>query len=134
MNRAEFLAGVLGDADVMWAVITANVKIAGPWARGDGYDLAEGCAYCTGRRVSGGAWHTVASVTAENRCACGQERSADPVPCAECGEREGLRVFAASVRGVERRFEDRATAEAWCDATLRACDWLIVTRDTPDGG
>lgn len=128
MNRAEFVAVVLGDADVMWAAITANVKIAGPWARGCGSDLGEGRTYRTGRTVAGGAWLTIASVWPVVRCKSGHDRSVNQQFCPVCGLGVATEMFVAQALGSEVTVSRRPEAESWCDQRLRDDGWLVANR------
>lgn len=101
MTRPTLIAAVLADPDALWAILTADVKVAGPWERRaewsvrkrpDGNEVVEALFVRT-------AWDDKPWTTRDGSCA-----------------------YTPS-------FATRAEAEAWCDEQLRKAGWLLATEE-----
>ena len=97
---------VLTDPDALWAVLTSNVRIMGPWKRTKdeserlAHDFAD-----NGYECGHGSW---ATVTRRRRNKADVWRTSGP-----------------GTEGME--FPTRAEAEAWCDERLRADGYLLAS-------
>lgn len=112
MNKQEILTAALADPDVLWAILTADVKVAGPWRRTVKASERVTADYMdNGYDCSHGSWAQV--VPARQNKVNGWRFVVDGVKCAW--------------------FADRTEAEAACDAQLRAAGWLLATGEVERG-
>ena len=120
---------VLTDPDALWAVLTSEVNVAGPWERRGGVSR---------RDLPGGAegrWNTPAVVEDIERCKSRHENPYDSAYCPECGKRTNVTMFLANTAcsAQDEILATRAEAEAWCDAKLREAGWLLVEEEAQGG-
>ena len=97
MDNAQLLAAVLANPDVLWAVLTADVKVAGPWA-GEGNRF----------RRAAGRQLPIASVM-------------------RLGYGPTFQAFADRDCTPAYPGMTREAAESWCDAQLLAAGWLLAS-------
>lgn len=128
MTPQEILTAALSNPDVLWAILTADVKVAGPWER-DGDSR---------RAFSGGGqgrWDAPAVVAEVLRCKNGHENPYDTDYCPECGKRTNVTMYLAFsvVAETDTVHRSRAEAESWCDAQLREAGWLLASGEVERG-
>lgn len=103
MTRAELITAVLADPDMAWAVLTAEIKVAGPWETVP---------------LRGGPIRRRRSPTTQV-VSC-YERGGNVFTTQAGGPIEWPKPFPGSL----------AEAEAWLDAHLKANGWLLAS-ETP---
>jgi len=106
VTRPTLIAAVLADPDAAWAILTADVRVMGPWARTKSASDRVSADYMdNGYECSHGSWAQIAR--------------------SQKGGVSGWRVVVDGVRG--EWFADRNVAEGACDEQLRKAGWLLAS-------